>query len=95
MLQGLRPVQETCDRLKNKDIPQLEQTVKALESAHPDLSHAAEEVGRKFNDVTRQIRELHTLKQQAIMITRLHKEADKAKQEVQQLEGCRTNEARN
>ena len=43
-LQGLRPVQETCENLKQREIPQLEKDLKSLESAHPDLSHAAEEV---------------------------------------------------
>ncbi|PPQ65393.1 hypothetical protein CVT26_000018 [Gymnopilus dilepis] len=85
-LQGLRPVQETCENLKQREIPQLEKDLKSLESAHPDLSHAAEEVGRKLNDVTRQIKELHTLRQQANTVTRLRKEVDKAKQEVKQLE---------
>ncbi|KDR82825.1 hypothetical protein GALMADRAFT_112894 [Galerina marginata CBS 339.88] len=85
-LHSLRPVQNSRNEMKAKEIPELEKEISTLESAHPELSRTAEEIGDKLEEINRQVKEVLILKQQAITISRLQKEVERAKQEVDQLE---------
>jgi DNA repair protein RAD50 len=43
-LQKLMPIQASRDQIKLKELPALEEQIKAQEESYPDISHRAEEV---------------------------------------------------
>lgn len=101
-LQALRPVQATRDRIKGMDLPALEAQIKEQEASYPEISDEAEKVTNmlsftspslrqyqaleKLDSVKRQLKDISILKDHAKTVSRLQREAERAEQEVSNLE---------
>ncbi|KAF9013278.1 hypothetical protein BDQ17DRAFT_1386857 [Cyathus striatus] len=84
-LQNLRPVRVARDQIKLKELPALEKQVKEEESSYPKISQEAEEAIDKVDAIKHQLKDILTLKQHASTITRLQKEIERAKQDINSL----------
>ncbi|KIK01859.1 hypothetical protein K443DRAFT_678003 [Laccaria amethystina LaAM-08-1] len=79
-LQSLTPVQATRDQLKAKELPAMEEEIKRLETDHPAISSRAEEAVDELEAVKRQLKDILTLKQHALTVSRLQKEIKRAEE---------------
>ncbi|GJJ13191.1 hypothetical protein Clacol_007442 [Clathrus columnatus] len=85
-LQELLPIETARDRLKNVEIPALEQQKIAQEALLPEASTAVEKANEKVAEIRRQQRELAILKQHATTVSRIQREIKTAKEEQATLE---------
>ncbi|KAM6494340.1 hypothetical protein JOM56_010701 [Amanita muscaria] len=84
--QKLLPFQAVRDQVRLKDIPALEDQIKQQGDMLPKLIGGAEEAQDRLDKVKREIKDIQALKQQATTISRLQREIDRARQEVNSLE---------
>ncbi|KAI5890396.1 uncharacterized protein SCHCODRAFT_01155975 [Schizophyllum commune H4-8] len=84
-LEGLIPQQLELERLK-EETPALEAKIKAQEDALPELSAQADEITDKIDLLRKQANEVQALKLQAANITRLQKDVERLKEEIEEIE---------
>ncbi|KJA21183.1 hypothetical protein HYPSUDRAFT_141004 [Hypholoma sublateritium FD-334 SS-4] len=85
-LQALRPLNNSVVELTLKEIPSLEEQIKEKETTRPHLVESAESACENLELVTRDLKQINSLKDLTNTILRLQKESDKAKHECDQLE---------
>ncbi|KAH9480437.1 DNA repair protein RAD50 [Psilocybe cubensis] len=85
-LQGLRTRQIQAEEIRAKDIPDLEKKMAKIETVVPEQRAAIEKVGEELEMIKTKLKEIIACNQQAASMSRLRKEVDRAKQEVEQLE---------
>ncbi|KAL4258232.1 P-loop containing nucleoside triphosphate hydrolase [Pleurotus pulmonarius] len=85
-LQKLRPFEASRNRLKTEEVPALEAQIKEHDAAIPDLAKQVEEAIGKLNDIKRELKDLHALKEYANNVSRLQKEIERLNGDIKFLE---------
>ncbi|KAF8586295.1 hypothetical protein K439DRAFT_1341218 [Ramaria rubella] len=85
-LQGLLPIDASRERLRNTEIPALEQQKKEQEALVPEASAAAERASENLAVIRRQQKELALLKQHSITVAKTQKDIDGLQSDIAALE---------
>jgi DNA repair protein RAD50 len=85
-LRDLMPVFTTKERIRTVELPALERQIKALDEDLPSISEKAEQAAQRLTDLKKDIREVASLKQSAITVSRNQNETERLKSDIKNLE---------
>lgn len=82
----LMPCESSVHRLKDVDIPSLEEQIHAQDESLPSLTEIAENANDKLQVLKRELKELVALRQHAVNVSRLHGDCKDLRKEISNVE---------